>query len=873
VIKNLWYLLFLSGVFSVVGVQAVRAQSSEPRQDIPRLNEVEHFPKSTNALAQTPAPLQEITPITEVKAKPTDKGVEIILQTTKGEQLQVANRSTGNNFIADITGARLQLPNGGSFIFRSEKPIAGITEITVTNFDANTVRITVIGEAGLPTVELFDDDSGLIFGIVPTATATQPPQQPQTTQAEEKPASETPEKDKPTAQQDEPIELVVTGQQDSYRVENSTTATRTDTPLRDIPQSIQVVSQQVIEDQKAVTLGDVLRNVSGVVPNADRGNAGEGVSIRGFGGAFGSNDAFRRNGLKDSIGPSVRQDPANIERVEVLKGPASVLFGQGSPGGSINVITKQPLREPFYQLEATIGSFDFYRGTLDFSGLLNDEKTLLYRLNAAAQTSGGFVDFYDTQRYFIAPTLAWLISDKTKLTFELEYQKLQELGDFGLPAFGTIINNPEGKIPRNRYAGDPKYSQYNLNFLRVGYNFEHNFSQNWEIRNAFQAAFRNVADAPVAAVAFQADNRTLDRFLYTNEDDFTVNNYSLDTYITGKFKTGSIQHELVAGFDLHRDKTRTNQAEFSLAPFDIFSPKYGLPLGLPTGFVFNSLDTRQALGFYLQDQISLADNFKLLMGGRFDIVNQKNEDFVTSTTAFQQNEAFSPRIGILYQPSKPISLYASYSRSFEQVIGRNLNNTIFQPQRGTQYEVGIKADLTNQLSATLALYDLTLSNVLTTDPINSLFSIQTGKQRSRGLELSVTGEILPGWNIFAGYAYTDAKIVEDNNFAVGNRLANSPENSFSLWTTYQISTGNLRGLGFGLGLFYIGERQGNLGNTFTVPNYLRTDASIYYKQDRFNASINIKNLFDIEYFASAINEFRVYPGEPLTVQGTISWQF
>jgi iron complex outermembrane recepter protein len=761
--KNLWYLLFLSGVFSVVGVQAVRAQSSAPRQDIPRLNEVEHFPKSTNALSQTPAPLQEITPITEVKAKPTDKGVEIILQTTKGEQLQVANRSTGNNFIADITGARLQLPNGGSFIFRSEKPIAGITEITVTNFDANTVRITVIGEAGLPTVELFDDDSGLIFGIVPTATATQPPQQPQTSQAEEKPASEMPEKDKPTAQQNEPIELVVTGAQDSYRVENSTTGTRTDTPLRDIPQSIQVVPQKVIEDQQALTIGDALRNVSGIVTSSGRAQSGNGVIIRGFGGVFGSNDTFRRNGLKDPFYASTQAETSNIERIEVLKGPSSVLFGQGSAGGAINFITKQPLQEPFYQVDATIGSFSFYRGTIDFSGPLNTEKTLLYRLNTSAQTSERFIDFYNQQRYLIAPTLTWLISDRTKLTFEFEHLKSTESGEFGLPASGTVINNPNGKIPLNRYNGEPSLSKYDLTVSRTGYDLEHSFSENWKVRNAFRASSRNFAGVQIGLTGQPVDNRIFNRFFFENLEDFAVKNLTLDTYVTGKFNTGNIQNQLVFGFDLNREETRTNGIFGNLPPFDVFNPVYGR-LERSNESRIDSLGTNDALGIYVQNQITFTDNLKLLLGGRFDIRSTKLEDFGASTVTFQQDEVFSPRVGIVYQPIKPISLYASYSRSFEQIAGTALDNKLFQPQRGTQYEIGIKTDLTDKLSTTLAFFDLTLSNVLTADPINPLFSVQTGKQRSRGIELDISGEILPGWSIIAGYAYTDAKIIECKNY-------------------------------------------------------------------------------------------------------------
>ncbi|MEJ1936186.1 TonB-dependent receptor, partial [Nostoc sp. NIES-2111] len=238
----------------------------------------------------------------------------------------------------------------------------------------------------------------------------------------------------------------------------------------------------------------------------------------------------------------------------------------------------------------------------------------------------------------------------------------------------------------------------------------------------------------------------------------------------------------------------------------------------------------------------------------------------------QQDEVFSPRIGIVYQPIKPISLYASYSRSFQQVIGTGLDNRLFEPERGTQYEVGIKADLTDRLSSTLAFYQLTRSNVLTNDE-SGLFSVQTGEQRSRGIELDITGEILPGWNIIASYAYTDATINKDNDFPIGNRLNNVPENALSLWTRYELQNGNLQGLGFGLGLFYVGERQGDLENSFTVPSYVRTDAAIYYRRDNIKVALNLKNLFDINYVEAVESSSRVFYGQPFTIQGTISWQF
>jgi iron complex outermembrane receptor protein len=305
---------------------------------------------------------------------------------------------------------------------------------------------------------------------------------------------------------------------------------------------------------------------------------------------------------------------------------------------------------------------------------------------------------------------------------------------------------------------------------------------------------------------------------------------------------------------------------------DIFDPIYDQPLITDPIPDSNFEFVNNSYGFYIQDQITFAENLKLLVGGRFDVTNWRNDDFISGDSLYQIEQSFSPRIGIVYQPIPAISLYASYSQSFLPPQTEAFQE-ITQPERGTQYEVGIKADLSDQLAATLAFYDLTRSNVSTSDPNNPLRSIQVGEQQSRGIEFDLSGEILPGWNIIGGYALTDTEVVEDNTFEVGNQLANVPRHSASLWTTYEIQSGNLQGLGFGIGLFFVGDRQGDLANTFELPSYLRSDAAIFYERDRFRAALNFKNLFDIDYFDSASSRTNVYRGDPFIVQGTISWQF
>lgn len=849
--------------------QSVRAEvkQNEPAviTTIKQLSEIECPATNVSELfSQSSTPASEIVQVTAVKANPTAKGVEVILQTTKGEQLKITNRSAGNSFIADIPNAQLRLPSGEAFTFRSEKPLVGVTEITVTNFDANTIRVTVTGEASSPTVELFDSDEGLIFGLTTAEfTAQQPPTQPKP--QVEQPANQT-QPQQPSAPDDQPIELLVTGEKDGYSVPDATTGTKTDTPLRDIPQSIQVVPQQVLRDQQVTRLNDALRNVPGVITTLGTpGNSEQSsFTIRGF-----ENENPLRNGLADPVGGR-SLELSNIERVEVLKGPASALFGNGSPGGTVNLITKQPLATPYYALEATVGSYSYYRSAVDLSGPLNDEKTGLYRLNVSYKDAGSFIDFAHDKNLLIAPVFSFAIGERTKLSLEGEYISA-DTNRVTLPAVGTVLPNPNGKIPRNlNISGPDRNDNYvHEDIGRIGYSLEHKFSDNWSLKNSFRAIFYHFDIGLIRGTSLDPDNRTLNRLF--GQGQFNDEAYNMATDIIGKFSTGSIQHQLLFGFDLSRFSYESFFTANNAAPIDLFNPVYDRSIGADLG-PQNLSSLTDALGIYVQDQIALSENLKLLLGVRFDAFKQTDGDLLANTESSQSGDAFSPRFGIVYQPIKPISLYASYSRSFTPSIGRSFDGSLFEPERATQYEVGVKADLNERISTTLAFYNLTRSNVLTEDPNNQDFSIQTGEQRSRGIEFNIGGEILPGLNVIAGYAYTDATITKDETYTPGNLLNNVPKNSFNLWTKYEIQSGSLKGLGLGLGLFYVGERQADLENSFQLPSYFRTDAAIFYKQGHLRTQINFRNLFDVDYFESARSILRVYPGEPFTVQGTISWE-
>ncbi|MEH2313994.1 MAG: TonB-dependent siderophore receptor [Nostoc sp.] len=846
-----------------------KGETVEPIRQIRLVSQIAHSAKNARILVQLPTPPNtpptSVVQVTSVKANPTAKGLEIILQTSKGEQLQLVNRSAGSNFITDIPNAQLRLPSGDAFTFRSEKPIAGVTEITVTNFNANTIRVTVIGEGSVPTVELFDSpNEGLIFSVAGAASSAQQPQT-QPTPEQQKPGNQT-QSTQPSASGDQPIELVVTGEQDGYSLPNATTATKTDTPLRDIPQSIQVIPQQVIKDQQITRITDAARNVSGVSLQGSYGANTDAYIIRGF---------LQYNSLRNGFQAGDNYiDPNSVERVEVLKGPASVLYGQFEPGGVVNYVTKQPLATPYYASEFTVGSYSDYKSSIDISGPLTPDQKLLYRLNASYENFGSFIDFVHGQYFSISPVLSYKISDNTNLTLEYEHTAQNRTFYDGL-----LPVRESFQVPISRFLGEPSADKYNVDSNAFYLTLDHTFSENLRLRTAFSAYFTTSDNNNVVRPdSLEADGQTVSRRLAGGAGSNQT--FDLQNELISKFKTGSINHQLLLGLELGWQNVFYDYLRTAAPGINLFNPVYGAPL--PTSFVDTAQQTEaytDTVGIYLQDQVTLLSNLKLLVGGRYDFVsyNDRGTDLNNNgALAYRNNfydEAFSPRVGLVYQPIEPISLYASYSESFVPNNTLSASQVALKPSRGTQYEGGIKTELLDgKLSATLAAYNITKTNVATTDPNNNDYSIAAGEVKSQGIEFDISGRILPGWNVIASFAHNDTYVSEDNNLPVGDRLVAVPRNTASFWTTYEIQSGSFKGLGFGGGLFFVGDSQANLPNDgVVIPSYVRTDASIFYKKENWRVGLNIKNLFDTTYYYS--QGYFLRPGDPLTVLATISVQF
>lgn len=471
------------------------------------------------------------------------------------------------------------------------------------------------------------------------------------------------------------------------------------------------------------------------------------------------------------------------------------------------------------------------------------------------------------------------MGDRTDLTLELQYLDEERPSDYGLPAFEDGIVD----VPFDRITGEPD-DLLEEEFVSAGYTLEHQFSDNWTLRNAF----RYIGQDLISDIAFTSDFNentgiaTRNWAYQTSEED----TYSVQTNLIGEFTTGTIEHTLLVGLDLSRT-LEDEQTRFDFEnelPLNIFDPDYGefaRPDSDTLPILINTETEADRLGVYIQDQIQLLNNLILLAGVRYDTVEQRVLNLPTAfeaneSDATQTDDAFSPRIGLVYQPLENLSLYASYSQSFVPNSSTTASGDFLEPERGEGFEIGVKAELLDdRLLATLAYYDITKQNIATADPDVLGASIATGEQRSRGIGLDIAGEILPGWNVIAAYAFTDAEVTEDNIIPEGNRVQGVPEHSASLWTTYEIQTGTLQGLGFGLGLYYVGDRAGDPENTFDLGDYFLTNAAIFYRRDNWRAALNIENLFDINYIAGASTS-RVRgndPGEPFRIVGSVSVEF
>jgi len=789
--------------------------------------------------------------ITGVKVSTTEKGIEIRLESPVAIISQPSSQNSKTTASYDIPNATLALPNATEY--RAVNPDRGIVEIAVTQATPTTVRVSITGKEALPAVKIATGTDGLIFSAAPA----------------EVPAG------------GDEIEVTVIGKRKGgYLIPNASTATGTNTPILETPFSVQVIPQELIRDRQVTQVREALTNVSGVTFNGDNtSRGGDLYIIRGFTGGTVLQDGFRRGDISSETPPS--NDISTVDRIEVVKGPASILTGAIEPGGVINLVTKKPLANPFREVELQVGSRNLLRPRFDVTGPLTANGNVLYRINGAYESSNSVRNLTEkNQKLVLAPTIAWKVSDNTDFSVSVEYIDSKNPADFGIPAIGNKVAN----VPIDRIITEPNDTATNQS-LNIGYNIEHRFSPNLKLKNAFQYSSSQFDfDVIALPIAFDDTTNTVTRVPANQEAQ--LKNFAFQTNLTGDFKTGTVTHTLLGGVDyLRRDGRTANRLDFAPSPLDLFNPVYGglvKPSKAALAPFTDARTTSNSYGVYLQDQVGITKEIKLLAGVRYDTFNQSNTNLLEDVGSPTRDSrldasALTPRVGLLYQVTPAVSLYGSYSQSFRPNTERTTTGQILDPQRGKGYEFGVKSELLNgKLLATLAYFDVTKQNVPVGDPNDPLASIASGEQRSSGIEVDVTGEVSPGWKIIAAYANTNGRVTADSDpTLVGKKLYGVPDNAFSLWSTYEFQQGDFKGLGLGAGLNYVSERQGDLANTFTADSYLTVDAAVFYKKDDWRFGLALKNIGDVKYVAnvgnrrSSANQY----GDPFTIQVTASWQF
>ena len=633
-----------------------------------------------------------------------------------------------------------------------------------------------------------------------------------------------------------------------YVANRSLTATKTDTPLIETARTVTVITRDQMDAQQAQSIRDTMRYAPGIYYSDDADFRYEPVNARGF-----ALDQYL-DGLSLLAGTWAvpRVDPYFLERAEVLEGPASTLYGQGSPGGLLDMVSKRPTDTPLHEIELQTGSYGRVQGAVDMSGPLDKDGNLLYRVTGLFRDTGTQVDHVRQERIAVAPSLTWRLDADTSFTLLASYLRDPKAGFWNLlPYQGTLFPIASGKISRSFYLGDPSFEKYTFNQAMAGYQLKHRFNDDWSFQQDFRYTHISLDYEEFQGYSLESDQRTLDRYAYTANEH--LNTITLDNQVAGHFSTGALSHAVLIGLD-YQHYDWNNLTRYGDAPsLDILNPDYSQTIPLP-GLFQSGHQTHNQTGIYAQDQVRFS-HFIFTLGGRQDWANLNDYDRLASARTKQSENAFTWHTELLYHFDQGFAPYFSYATSFQPTTGTDAEGSPFKPTKGEQEEIGLKYQPHGWNALfTASAFNLTQQNVLTTDPNNQNYQVQTGKVRSRGIELSAVASPIQNLSIRASYTYLGTKIVETNDGTAGNILANTPKNFGSLWGDYTINDGVLSGFGFSVGGRYIGKSYTTNTNTYRIPDYALFDAAIHYDLGQLYSKIqgttlrvNVTNLADKKY--------------------------
>ncbi|WP_166653666.1 TonB-dependent siderophore receptor [Paraburkholderia flava] len=677
-----------------------------------------------------------------------------------------------------------------------------------------------------------------------------------------------------------------TGPVIGYVAKQSTTGTKSDTAIIKTPQALSVVTRDQMDVQGVQSVAEALRYTSGINPEQRGTNTDslEYLYARGF-----LVDEFwnglRTPGPSGGFGYNVTSfDPYMFERIELLHGPASVLYGQGSPGGTVNLVSKMPTAEPLHEIGIQTGSYGRVQGFFDFSGPVDKDGKLLYRVTADGFNTGTQTDYVNRQRFSIAPTITWRPTKDTTLTVFANYQNDPEAGIYNsVPAVGTVKPGVF-QLPRSFYPGEPDFDSFHKTQESIGYQLDHRLNDIWSFKQSYRFLHNSQTVKYVAddlGYLAGSNGTQLERESYLNYG--MVNSHTVDNQATAKFGTGPVSHNVTFGLDYQN--IQFNHYFYGspgdASPLSITNPQYGAAVPYPT-FMFGTSNAQSVkqLGTYAQDQIDIG-RWSFLLGVREDWTDEDSTSYKTGAKSSQFNRAFTWRAGGLYKFDSGIAPYFSYSKSFQPALGTSKTGQAFAPTFGEQYEVGVKFQPTGYNSfVTVSAFHLTQKNVLTLDPTDNRFQVQTGEVRSQGIEVEGHASLTNNLQLIASYTYTNLLNTKSNTSNLNKVPTGIPRNTASLWADYTMTSGPLSGLQTGVGLRYIGGSYGDQTNTFMTSSATLVDLSLRYDLGRaftylrgWTGSLNASNLLDRRYIASCDSGLSCYWGQGRLVLAGLKYQW
>lgn len=675
--------------------------------------------------------------------------------------------------------------------------------------------------------------------------------------------------------------IVVGHRDDAYRARSTATATRTDTPVRDVPQAVTVITDELIRDQAMRSMADVVRYVPGVTMGQGEGHR-DAPTLRGNA----STADFYIDGLRDDV--QYFRDLYNVERVEVLKGPNAMIFGRGGGGGVINRVMKKADWSTERSITFELGSWDHRRFTADLGQPLSD--AFASRIAAMYERSDSFRDFVNVERWGVNPSIAW--QDGAGLTVSLAYEHFEDdrTTDRGIPSFA----GRPSPAARGDFFGDPERSYAHTNVDLVNLGVEYAVSEALTVRNRtlygdYDKFYANIFPGGAAVAGPAGTPATYPLQAYQN--DSPRENLFSQTDIIWKADLGGMRHTLLAGVELGRQKTsnlrRTGHFNTPTGPTSLAGQPFADPTrrGLPIFFTTTGGDADNRVkatvaAAYVQDQVEITPQLQLIAGLRFDSFDVDFTDRRASVTGrrefSRQDDLWSPRVGVVFKPIEPVSLYASYSVSYlpssgDQFSSLSATSETLEPEEFENLELGLKWEITPELLLTAALYRLDRENTTAPDPARPGQVVLTGSQRTEGFEAGLSGRITERWEIAGGYAWQDAEITRTTSAApAGREVPLVPEHTFSLWNKYDLNDR----FGLGVGVIHQTRMFASISNTVTLPGFTRVDAAAFVRlTDNVRAQVNIENLFDKRYFSTSHGDNNILPGAPRAVRVSLTADF